>query len=118
LRSFAAVKKKLPLERKLCRSSTQHCAAVQAMGFAALYSSYVVGPFAELRCSNRLGLNGRYLQFSIIHRVGSGVQAVPQQARLDRFVSAPKPNSSFGDVCRAFAIRTSVARSGSFLPVT
>jgi hypothetical protein len=36
LRSFAAVKKKLPLERKLRRSSTQHCAAAEAMGFAAL----------------------------------------------------------------------------------
>jgi hypothetical protein len=42
LRSFTAVKKKQPLERKLRRSSTQHCATAEAMGFAALYPSYAL----------------------------------------------------------------------------
>jgi hypothetical protein len=37
------MKKKLPLERKLRPSSTQHCAAAEAMGFAALYPSYAPG---------------------------------------------------------------------------
>ena len=55
------------------------------MGFVALYSSYVVGPFAELRRSKRLGVNDRYLQLSIIHRFGSGVQAVPQQSPFGPF---------------------------------
>jgi hypothetical protein len=47
LQSFAAVKKKLPLEPKLRRSSTQHCAAAEAMGFAWLYPSYALVEFCE-----------------------------------------------------------------------
>jgi hypothetical protein len=74
---------------------------------ALLILSYVVGPFAELRRGNRLRLNDRYLQISIVHSVGSGVQTVPQQGALGPFCFR-----------RALAIRTSVARSGSFLPVT